>query len=156
MPIWSDGQPLDGRLWPFLYPPPLNSISLLQFGSKSYPGLGATKTNAALSLRCRSKSSCTQTSTLRLEGPRPPVIRAEVYGELRGSQIKLHRRGTSNAGETSRVPERTMGSGWGGVKKKKEISARCENEGCVTPKPSPLLPPRSVVFRHTEQKALQD
>lgn len=46
--------------------------------------------------------------------PGLPIIRAEVYGriELQGiTEIKLHRRGTSNTGETSQALERTMGFG---------------------------------------------
>lgn len=44
--------------------------------------------------------------------PRLPIIRAEVYSrrELQGiTEIKLHRRGTSNTGETSQALERMMG-----------------------------------------------
>lgn len=44
--------------------------------------------------------------------PGLPIIRAEVYGrrELQGiTEIKLHRRGTSNTGETSQALERMMG-----------------------------------------------
>lgn len=44
--------------------------------------------------------------------PGLPIIRAEVYGrrELQGiTEIKLHRRGTSNTGETSQALGRVMG-----------------------------------------------
>lgn len=43
--------------------------------------------------------------------PGLPIIRAEVYSrrELQGiTEIKLHRRGTSNTGETSQPHERMM------------------------------------------------
>lgn len=46
--------------------------------------------------------------------PGLPIIRAEVYGrrELQGiTEIKLHRRGTSNTGETSQARGRMMGLG---------------------------------------------
>lgn len=46
--------------------------------------------------------------------PGLPIIRAEVYGrrKLQGiTEIKLHRQGTSNTGETSQALERVMGFG---------------------------------------------
>ena len=46
--------------------------------------------------------------------PGLPIIRAEVYGwrELQGiTEIKLHRQGTSNTGETSQALKRMIGSG---------------------------------------------
>lgn len=62
--------------------------------------------------------------------PGLPIIRAEVYGrrELQGiTEIKLHRRGTSNTGETSQALERVMGYGWVG-NREGEISERCERD----------------------------
>lgn len=46
--------------------------------------------------------------------PGLPIIRAEVYGwrELQGiTEIKLHRQGTSNTGETSQALKRMIGFG---------------------------------------------
>lgn len=60
------------------------------------------------------KHSLTEAQIREETAPRLPIIRAEVYGrrELQGiSEIKLHRRRTSNTEETSQALERMMGFG---------------------------------------------
>lgn len=101
------------------------------------------------------KHSLTEAQIREETAPRLPIIRAEVYGrrELQGiSEIKLHRRRTSNTEETSQALERMMGFGWAGNFLKKEIREQREKEGCITPNLSPLLPLRLVVLRHTAKQ----
>lgn len=57
------------------------------------------------------KHSLTEAQIREETAPRLPIIRAEVYGQraLQGiTEIKLHRRRTSNTEETSQALERMM------------------------------------------------
>ena len=83
--------------------------------------------------------------------PGLPIIRAEVYGrrELQGiTEIKLHRRGTSNTGEISQALERMMGFRWVG-NRRGEIAVCVQKKDVLhqNPSSSPFL--CSVVLKYT-------
>lgn len=84
------------------------------------------------------KHSLTEAQIREETAPRLPIIRAEVYGrrELQGiSEIKLHRRRTSNTEETSQALERMMGFGWAGNFKKKGDTRAAWKRGMYYTKP---------------------
>lgn len=73
------------------------------------PYLHGTEARAITHKHPRTEAEITEETV-----PGLPIIRAEVYGrrELQGiTEIKLHRRGTSNTGETSQALGRMMGLG---------------------------------------------
>lgn len=117
---------------------------------QTWPYLYGAEARAATHKHPRTESQIREETV-----PALPIIRAEVYGqrELQGiTEIKLHRRGTSNTEETSQALERMMGGldEWGIDEGEKLERCVCEREMCsITPNLSPVPPLHLVVFKYT-------